>query len=45
VHYFTTAMIHSQTPTATGMIQRSTDIIELSGDLKGRVLYHPNLGL
>lgn len=41
VHYFTTAMIHSQTPTATGIIQRSTDIIELSGDLKGRVLYHP----
>ena len=41
VHHFTTAMIHSQTPTATGMIQRSTDIIELSGDLKGRVLYHP----
>jgi hypothetical protein len=24
-----------------GMIQRSTDIVELSGDLKGRVLYHP----
>jgi hypothetical protein len=41
VHYFTTAMVHSQTPTAAGMIQRSTDIIELSGDLKGRVLYHP----
>lgn len=41
VHYFTTAIIHSQTPTATGMIQRSTDIIELSGDIKGRVLYHP----
>ena len=41
VHYFSTAIIHSQTPTATGMIQRSTDIIELSGDLKGRVLYHP----
>ena len=41
VHYFTTAIIHSQTPTATGTIQRSTDIIELSGDLKGRVLYHP----
>ena len=41
VHFFTTAMIHSQTPTETGMIQRSTDIIELSGDLKGRVLYHP----
>jgi hypothetical protein len=41
VHYFTTAIIHSQTPTPTGMIQRSTDIVELSGDLKGRVLYHP----
>lgn len=41
VHFFTTAMVHSQTPTATGMIQRSTDIIELSGDMKGRVLYHP----
>jgi hypothetical protein len=41
VHFFTTAIIHSQTSTATGMIQRSTDIIELSGDLKGRVLYHP----
>jgi hypothetical protein len=41
VHFFSTAIVHSQTPTATGMIQRSTDIIELSGDLKGRVLYHP----
>jgi hypothetical protein len=41
VHFFTTAMIHSQKSTANGMIQRSTDIIELSGDLKGRVLYHP----
>jgi hypothetical protein len=41
VHYFTTAIIHSQTPTATGIVQRSTDIIELTGDLKGRVLYHP----
>jgi hypothetical protein len=41
VHHFTTAIIHSETPTPTGKIQRSTDIIELSGDLKGRVLYHP----
>jgi len=41
VHFFTTAIVHSQTPTDTGMIQRSTDIIELTGDLKGRVLYHP----
>ena len=41
VHYFTTSMIHSETPTATGKVQRSTDIVELSGDLKGRVLYQP----
>src|SRR5688572_17407971 len=41
VHHFTTAIIHSETPTPTGKIQRSTDIIDLSGDLKGRVLYHP----
>jgi hypothetical protein len=41
VHYFTTAIIHSETPTATGKVQRSTDIVELSGDLTGRVLYHP----
>ncbi len=41
VHRFSTAMIHSQEYTETGMIQRSTDIVELEGDLEGRVLYHP----
>jgi len=41
VHYFTTAVVHSQTPTETGMVQRSSDIIQLSGDLDGYVLYHP----
>jgi len=41
IHHFTTAIIHSATPTPTGRTQRSTDIIELSGDLTGRVLYHP----
>ncbi len=41
IHYFTTAIIHGTTPTPTGMIQRSTDIIELQGDVEGRVLYHP----
>lgn len=35
-----TAVVHSQVPTATGIIQRSTEIVELSGDLKGKVLYH-----
>jgi hypothetical protein len=34
------ALVHSQKPTATGMIQQSTEIVELSGDLRGRVLYH-----
>ena len=41
VHYFTTSILHSETPTPTGKVQRSTDIVELTGDLKGRVLYHP----
>jgi hypothetical protein len=41
IHLFTSALVHSKEPTPTGMIQRSTDIVELSGDLDGRVLYHP----
>ncbi|MEL6448628.1 MAG: hypothetical protein AAFQ62_11825 [Pseudomonadota bacterium] len=41
VHYFSSAIIHSQTPTKTGLIQYSTDTVELDGDIKGRVLYHP----
>lgn len=41
VHYFSTAIIHSTTPTDVGFIQRSTDTVELDGDLKGRVIYHP----
>ena len=35
-----TAIIHSQEDTALGMIQKSTEIVDLAGDLKGRVLYH-----
>ena len=34
------AIVHSEQPTATGKIQQSTEIVELSGDLRGRVLYH-----
>ena len=34
------AIVHSQAPTPTGMIQQSTEIVELFGDLRGRVLYH-----
>lgn len=41
VHYFTTSIIHSETPTPRGKVVRSTDIVEVTGDLEGRVLYHP----
>ena len=41
VHYFTTAAVHGQAPTETGMVQRSTDIVRLEGDMDGYVLYHP----
>ena len=34
------AIVHSKMPTATGVIQRSTEIVELSGDLIGKILYH-----
>ena len=33
------AVIHSKTKTATGLTQRSTEIVVLDGDLNGRVLY------
>lgn len=35
-----TAIVHSKVLTPTGMIQKSTETVELNGDLKGRVLYH-----
>jgi hypothetical protein len=34
------AIVHSKEPTPTGMIQKSTEIVELKGDLVGKVLYH-----
>lgn len=34
------ATVHSKETTATGMIQKSTEIVELKGDLTGKVLYH-----
>ena len=36
----TTAIVHSKEATPAGMIQRSTETVELKGDLNGRVLYH-----
>jgi hypothetical protein len=35
-----TAIVHSKQDTPTGMVQRSTETVDLEGDLKGRVLYH-----
>lgn len=34
------AVVHSKKPTPTGIIQRGTEIVELSGDLSGKILYH-----
>jgi len=34
------AVIHSKRQTPNGMVQLSTEIVELQGDLTGRVLYH-----
>lgn len=31
-------IVHSKTPTATGSVEQSTETVELSGDLHGRVL-------
>ena len=46
IHYFDdvpgrNVVIHESTPTETGLYQRSTDTIDLFGDLEGRVLYQP----
>ena len=40
VDQLTTAIIHSKENVPNGMIQKSTEIVDLTGDLKGRVLYH-----
>jgi hypothetical protein len=34
------AIVHSKKETPTGVIQKSTETVELKGDLIGRVLYH-----
>ena len=46
IHYFDdmpgrNVIIHSVMPTETGIQQRSTETIDLFGDLEGRVLYQP----
>jgi hypothetical protein len=46
VHYFDdvpgrNVIVHQVVPTETGIEQRSTETIDLFGDLEGRVLYQP----
>jgi len=40
VDHLTSALVHSKRATATGTMQQSTEIVDLTGDLVGRVLYH-----
>jgi hypothetical protein len=34
------AVVHSKKPTPTGTMQKGTEIVELNGDLSGKILYH-----
>jgi hypothetical protein len=34
------AIVHSKKPISTSIIQKSTEIVELAGDLNGKILYH-----
>jgi hypothetical protein len=34
------AIAHTKKPTATGVIQKGAEIVELNGDLNGKILYH-----
>ena len=38
--HLSTAIVHTQETTPTGKILKSTEIVSLTGDLKGSVLYH-----
>lgn len=40
VDHLHTALVHSEQPTSTGSVKQSTETVELTGDLTGRVLYH-----
>jgi hypothetical protein len=41
IHFFSSAVVHSVEPTETGFIQQSTETVDLTGDLVGRLLYQP----
>lgn len=40
VDFLNSAIVHSTETTPTGMLQKSTETVELNGSLRGRVLYH-----
>jgi hypothetical protein len=40
IDFLKDAIVHSKEATATGWLARSTEDVELDGDLHGRVLYH-----
>lgn len=40
VDHLVGTLVHFRENTPTGSIQKSTEIVDLAGDLKGRVLYH-----
>ncbi|MFC3200655.1 hypothetical protein ACFOEW_02330 [Alteromonas oceani] len=40
VHFFPTVILHSSRETEAGKTERSTDTIDLTGDLNGRIVYH-----
>ena len=40
VDLLNTAIVHSKVDTPTGSTQKSTETVELNGDIHGRVLYH-----
>lgn len=41
IHKFSSAIVHAVVETDVGFIQRSTETVELTGDVNGRILYHP----
>lgn len=41
IHYESEGLEHSIEPTDTGFVRKSTDIVELSGDLKGLAVFQP----
>lgn len=40
IHYFPNAILHSSEDTDNGKVERSTDTIDLTGDINGRIVYH-----